>query len=398
MPAKTRPRPRPSSATGPRDVADIMLSWLGLGLVSCTPLQTLWAGYGHIVSITARSPSSHETTRLVLKLISPPPGNDEGHLRKMLSYEVEQEFYTTIAPSLPQNVAVAHCLASTHDMAGRPGSENLHGVMAMLLTDLRPDFPIAGSKRGLLPPRAVYAALDWLARFHSHSARGVEDMESYLLPPLEEADRRKKGLGGSKLWLNGGYTYLATRRGELAELADSDSEWNTALCSPDKEIGRNVADAVAAVLTPRGRTSESVIHGDVKSENLFTTRAGDKVAFFDFQYVGLGLGVCDLAKLFTCSVPEEMLADSVPHLLGMQSGERGLLERYRATLIEKRGEGGYEWEEMVRHWETALVDWCRFQASWGFWGNTEWLEARVRHILADAGWRTWLKNELQYTK
>ncbi|BEJ10790.1 hypothetical protein CspHIS471_0102120 [Cutaneotrichosporon sp. HIS471] len=37
-------------------------------------------------------------------------------------------------------------------------------------------------------------------------------------------------------------------------------------------------------------------------------------------------------------------------------------------------------------------------ASWGFWGNTEWLEARVRHILADAGWRTWLKNELKYTK
>jgi hypothetical protein len=50
---------------------------------------------------------------------------------------------------------------------------------------------------------------------------------------------------------------------------------------------------------------------------------------------------------------------------------------------------------LVRHWETALVDWCRFQASWGFWGNTEWLEARVRSILADQGWRNWLEDDIK---
>ena len=48
----------------------------------------------------------------------------------------------------------------------------------------------------------------------------------------------------------------------------------------------------------------------------------------------------------------------------------------------------------MRHWEAALVDWCRFQASWGFWGNTEWLQARVRSILADEGWREWLLREV----
>jgi hypothetical protein len=43
----------------------------------------------------------------------------------------------------------------------------------------------------------------------------------------------------------------------------------------------------------------------------------------------------------------------------------------------------YEWEIFVGHWEVALVDWLRFGASWGFWGNVSWLQARVRWILAE---------------
>jgi thiamine kinase-like enzyme len=157
----------------------------------------------------------------------------------------------------------------------------------------------------------------------------------------------------------------------------------------------------ALFLTPRGRPIESYIHGDVKSENLFTTTNGEQVAFFDFQYVGLGLGVCDLAKLFTCSVPLQMLVgdawhehEPLPEKLTMREGERGLLTRYRAYLLRNQEESMYEWDTFRRHWETALVDWCRFQASWGFWGNTEWLEARVRSILCDQGWRDWLQENI----
>jgi hypothetical protein len=43
----------------------------------------------------------------------------------------------------------------------------------------------------------------------------------------------------------------------------------------------------------------------------------------------------------------------------------------------------YEWDIFLAHWEAALVDWLRFQASWGFWGNRLWLEARVRYVLAE---------------
>jgi aminoglycoside phosphotransferase (APT) family kinase protein len=136
---------------------------------------------------------------------------------------------------------------------------------------------------------------------------------------------------------------------------------------------------------------QTLIHGDVKSENLFTIQSGEEVAFYDFQYTGLGLGVCDLAKLFTCSVPLGMLVESeyVDDVLTMQEGEKKLLQRYQEKVKIVSGKE-YEWDMLVQHWEIALVDWLRFQASWGFWGNTEWLEARVRSILGDEQWRSTL--------
>ncbi|KAL8303194.1 hypothetical protein RB597_005200 [Gaeumannomyces tritici] len=425
----------------PRRVAEIMLSWLGLELVSCVELQSLWAGYGHICALQAKvadaaklpqglaaAASDSSNVALILKLISPPrqrgaKAMNEGHLRKMLSYEVEQYFYQQVAPSLPKDdVAVAECFASTRDerfLDSSPEARGLGGVTATIMTDLRSRFPVAGEKRAVLSSRQIHSALDWLAKFHGTtrvllSPRVAErlevGLEDYLLPPLEEAKRRQNGTlqtdgsksaAGSKLWLNGGYTYLATRRKEYQSLVrDGYSEWSAAFCRPTS--GSSVAEMAAKFLTPTGRPFESYIHGDVKSENLFTTAQGDRVAFYDFQYVGLGLGVCDLAKLFTCSVPLEMLTSSdeggLPEALPMEQEERSLVEAYRQTLLTTiRGDNDdmrlpYDDNDMfLRHWETALVDWCRFQASWGFWGNTEWLEARVRSILADEGWRQWLK-------
>ncbi|PYI01652.1 hypothetical protein BO78DRAFT_401199 [Aspergillus sclerotiicarbonarius CBS 121057] len=404
----------------PSRVARLMLSRHSLELISCTPLQTLWAGYGHICAITARATTPEAATRLstlcgveshgvgtryplILKLIAPPRGRtgneeDEGHLRKMFSYEVEQVFYSEIVPRLGDTVAVAGCLASTRGMAET--QDEFQGLMAMIMVDLRPRFPVAGGKRSALTPTQVHGALDWLAGFHSASWNLLPDtLEAYVLPPLQESRRRQLGQdAGSGLWLNGGYTYLETRRTEYDALVqDMESEWSDVLCRGSDGDPMSVAEMAALALSARGRPMESYIHGDVKSENLFTTTQGNQVAFFDFQYVGLGLGVCDLAKLFTCSVPLEMLADvqePLPEQLTMQEGERRLLEWYRTRLLEGEASDRYTWDIFQRHWEVALVDWCRFQASWGFWGNTEWLETRVRSILHDPEWRAWLKSDI----
>ncbi|KAJ6145795.1 hypothetical protein N7470_009690 [Penicillium chermesinum] len=360
-------------ANDPRHVASLMLSWNSLELVSITTLQTLWAGYGKICGLTVRATTAEaaehlsqlcgvdtgavgSTYPLILKLISPPkqkldhdnPTQNEGHLRKILSYEVEQYFYTEVVPLLGDDIAVAKCLSSTRNMKGKEGEAELEGLTATIMVDLRPKYPIAGEKRGVLNHTQVHGALEWLASFHRRSwdlNLLQNGLDPYVLPPIEEYLRRQdpEKTPGSSLWLNGGYTYLATRRTEFASLQADNSEWSFAFGSPlTPDSQAPVADEIASFLTPWGesRLVESYIHGDVKSENLFTSTEGNKVAFFDFQYVGLGLGVCDLAKLFTCSVPLELLTDHpepLPDQLEMCEPEARLLKRYQTRLL--RGEG-----------------------------------------------------------
>ncbi|KAH7034795.1 uncharacterized protein B0I36DRAFT_316967 [Microdochium trichocladiopsis] len=445
-------------------VASALLARAGHWLMWCRKYQTLWAGYGFICELKAADETRDDNglgIPMILKLVTRPPAGqdgaegeeDEGHLRKMFSYQVERHFYSSIAPRLraEHGVAVAECIASTAGTpeldgpgAGEVKVNNSHnasdesildGVVAVLMTDLRVEFPVPGEKRSELSERQVSATLDWLARFHGSTwaQSRKEELTELVLPPLQEFERRKtrrgSGNGGqetvggtNKLWLNGGYTYLATRRKEfsslLDQLDDGEAEWAQALCRPLQRgatEGPCVAEMVAHVLTPRGdRDYETLIHGDVKSENLYTTSEHDRVAFFDFQYVGLGLGVCDLAKLFTCSVPLELLIGGgvdrskaramIGHELSMEKGEEALLREYHGLLLKEDATAGaegtrqYDWDLFVRHWETALVDWHRFQVSWGQWGNVDWLEARVRAILRDEGWRMWLQAEYDKSK
>lgn len=376
-----------------KDVASALLAEQGLNLLSISLLQSLWAGYGQICRLNAAD-ASGQTSSYILKLITPPPtrAGDEGHTRKILSYQVEQYFYSHLAPQLPASVPVAKCLASINQH--HPDGTS---TTAMILNDLKRDFPVAGEKHGALSPVQVNAALDWLASFHGFWWPRVKDFDGtkLVLPPLEEIKRNGQDASEKTVWSNGGYTYLATRRKEYASLAnDDDSEWTKPLTEPLRSQSQSISELVAAFLTPSvsGQSPigsyQTLIHGDVKSENLFTSQSGEEVAFYDFQYTGLGLGVCDLAKLFTCSVPLSMLVvdEDVPHVSKMQDGEKRLLERYWKKLKET-SKKEYDWEIFVQHWEVALIDWLRFQASWGFWGNTEWLEARVRSIVADERWR-----------
>lgn len=373
-------------------VANDLLNPKNLKVISSSVIQQLWSGYGTISRLKA-IPSTDVTTErlsarsLILKHVTSAsdPQKTEGHLRKLISYQVEQYFYTVLAPLMPEDIGVAQALASSSD-----GSS-----MAMIITDLRDQYPVACEKRGELDQTQVYAALSWLAKFHGFWWQRVDEVKAkgWRLPPLEEGNSIQK----EGVWLNGGYTYLATRRTEYGALQDDeDSEWAGKLCVPTLNQKSSIAELVADVLSPTSSSRspitayETLIHGDVKSENLFATSTGSAVAFFDFQYVGLGLGVCDLAKLFTCSVPSEVLEEQDSReSRDMAGGERMLLEFYQRTVQKASGKS-YPWELLEMHWKTALVDWLRFQASWGFWGNTDWLESRVRHILKDEAWTAWL--------
>ncbi|KAF1938373.1 hypothetical protein EJ02DRAFT_27605, partial [Clathrospora elynae] len=385
----------------PNEVASALLAERGLQLQSLKSIQSLWAGYGEICRVIAtqdafpdENSGAQESQSYILKLVTPPPtkADDEGHTRKILSYQVEQYFYSNLAPQMPASIPVAKCLASVnaHHADGT-------SITAMMLSDLRQQYPVAGEKRNVLTPTQVFAALDWLSGFHGFWWPRAKSLKgsSLVLPPLQEVQRDGQDAVNKTIWLNGGYTYLATRRTEYNTLAkDYEAEWNEPLTDWVDGEDFSISEIAAAFLAPKEsgwspiKSYQTLIHGDVKSENLFTSTSGEEVAFYDFQYVGLGLGVCDLAKFFTCSVPLSMLVSDkqIPRELDMQEGEKQLLQRYWERLREV-GTQEYKWGIFIRHWETALVDWLRFQASWGFWGNTEWLEARVRSILKDQEWK-----------
>ncbi|KAF2211626.1 hypothetical protein CERZMDRAFT_43172 [Cercospora zeae-maydis SCOH1-5] len=380
--------------------ASELLKHMNLDLRGYTVLQTLWQGYGYVCSVEGIGNVGGSSHSVILKYVKPPLSRDaesEGHIRKVISYSVEQHFYTTLAPLLPPEIAIAKC----------HGSIEAGGKVALLLEDLRTRFPVAGEKRATLKTTQVHAAIDWLAKFHGfwHANLSEASKHRLRLPPLQEVQRKDAAVEDGTadgVWLNGGYTYLSTRRSEFDCLRqDVTSEWSRALCASKANSAPCVAEQVAKLLSPATVTSRSglgdylsLVHGDVKSENLFTTASGEAVAFFDFQYVGLGCGLSDLAKLFTCSVPEDLLhepkgGDGPPSTLAMGQGEAALLNSYRKAFEEASGKT-YPWDLFLMHWQTALTDWLRFQASWGFWGNTEWLEARCRSILADEEWRNWL--------
>lgn len=82
------------------------------------------------------------------------------------------------------------------------------------------------------------------------------------------------------------------------------------------------------------------------------------MAFFDFQYVGFGCGLSDVAKLFTCSVERDLLfldeagedeEERMGMAMGMGKGEERLLKHYQHILENVSGKE-YSWEVLVMHW------------------------------------------------
>ena len=73
--------------------------------------------------------------------------------------------------------------------------------------------------------------------------------------------------------------------------------------------------------------------------------------------------------------------EEVRRRVGEMGGERG--ERARGRVE------GWAWERFERQVECAVVDWWRFMAGWGVWGNGWVGEERVRGIVErweEGGW------------
>jgi len=341
--AAPRPVGMPLASKSEADVlkADVLKA-LGPGaeVLSCIDLQQLWAGYGMVHAVHAKR-GDNEEVRLIVKRVRAPQideGDQVGHARKLKSYQVEAAFYRHVAPRLltpPHEVSLPTPLLL---------SEEGPGMLSLVMSDLSVAFPDSSPQRGTLGRSDADAALDFLARFHA--AHWEE-------PPRAD------------LWEQGGYWPLATRHAELAQMRAEWAQLQAAAPAIDRRV-RGLPRDGGDGAPPRLRF-RTLVHGDFKAANLlFSHGAGGarRCAAYDLQYCGGGYAGADLVMLLVSAV-----GDMTPVL------EATMLQAYLARLeaeLDARGRAGRAppLAELTRQYELCLLDFLRFLAGWGMWGDT----------------------------
>lgn len=186
---------------------------------STTRIATLWSNYGSIERVALRPAgkshknSGHDTNRfIIVKTVSPPwvEDQDEGHLRKLLSYEVERWFYYNLSARLPHEAKVAVPYSLNE-------GEGSNAPIRLLMEDLSVDYPYPA--RGSLGLDDTRSVLSWLARFHGTFWGIQEEDIAKIPPPLQYTGGSKDGI-----WEQGTYWYLDTRREEMDNVG-TDHAW-----------------------------------------------------------------------------------------------------------------------------------------------------------------------------
>ncbi len=286
-------------------------------------IQSLWSGYGVIqrAELGGVTPS-----RVVIKHIDLSHarenrrgwGGDLSHQRKVRSYQVEKTFYESFS-----NACRARCR-----VPGFVAAQELDGESGwvIVLEDL--DAAGFGQRKSSVGRRDVNACLDWLASFHAtfmnYAAEG--------------------------LWPVGTYWHLGTRPDEFDAMP----------AGPLKRAAKTIDARLNAA------KFQTLVHGDAKVANFcFSDTGEDAVAAVDFQYVGRGCGMKDVAYFISSCLSEDEAAEQQQELLAYY------FRQLQAALLPLRIELEFsaletEWRELYPY---AWADFCRFLSGWspGHW-------------------------------
>ncbi|KAF3204141.1 hypothetical protein TWF191_002316 [Orbilia oligospora] len=328
---------------------------------STTQICSLWSNYGSITRIHISSPKK---TTLILKSILPPNSNsnsnsptsqsppDESHLRKLISYRVERYFYSHLSPHLSplQSTKVAEAI-SINDSTGQ-----------LLLEDLSTSYPV--TCYGSLSIHPTTTVLTWLAGFHATfwapeiSPILSSKIGSPTAVPAPLSVQSPTTTAG--IWERGGYWYLATRTDELNALKDDWHAEDKYLLPWAKDIDRRIQS--------ENKQWKTLIH-DLKA------------ALYDFQYCGISTPAVDLVYFIGTTVDRSLLKN-LDNLLAIYY--TNLKQAYEATHEGKKleEETGYSYNTLKEQWDVALVDWMRFMAGWGTWGNWRWVREQAQTIVS----------------
>ena len=259
-------------------------------------LQNLWGGYGELRRLHLQGRPS-----LILKCVQPPAYEraSVSDRRKRRSYEVEQAWYQ--GPAAHSQARLAACY----------GTESAGEIRLLLLEDL--------ANAGFIPgrPPQIGAGLRWLARFHA----------SYL-------GSRPDGLGEQ-----GSYWHLDTRQDEFQRM-------------PEGEL-KQAAHGLDRIL--KEARYQTLLHGDSKPAN-FLWKNAEEAAAVDFQYVGVGCGIRDVAYFLDCCLSYN----------GSENQAETWLDFYFQALRQARPDLPADLEaEWRRLYPVAWADYARFMQGWG---------------------------------
>lgn len=297
-------------------------------------IQQLWSGYGSIIRYSMEG-GSHPTV-IVKHIRLPQPehhprgwNTDLSHQRKLKSYQVETEWYKTYSKQCDDACRVPHCLAI----------ETFEDEVMIVLEDL--DAAGFDVRKTSVRLKDMYACLDWLANFHA----------TFLHSEPEG------------LWPTGTYWHLETRPDELKELKDRSL----------KEAASEIDD------TLKNAQFQTFVHGDAKLANFCFPSHGNKVAAVDFQYVGKGCGMKDVAYFIGSCLYEE----------DCEKYEGELLNAYFKSLETACAihHPTLSFPELKSEWEAlypfAWTDFHRFIKGWspGHWKIHSYSERISREVI-----------------
>jgi hypothetical protein len=325
------------------DVRNIILQATGADTVfHVEDIQSLWSGYGKIMRYGLKG---CDRDSVVVKHVKLPQENnhprgwntDYSHQRKIRSYQVETAWYRDWSYMCDVHCRLAACLAL----------ESCDDEFLMVFEDL--DASGFVLRKDAVSTHDMQACLRWLAYFHAIFMA-----------------QQPKGL-----WQIGTYWHLDTRPHELEVLNDKGL--------------KAAATAIDAMLN--NARFKTFVHGDAKLANFCfaetNTQADTHVAAVDFQYVGGGCGMKDVAYFIgSCLYEEdcERLEDKILDYYFTQL--KVALAKYQPNIDANAVE--QEWRDL---YPVAWTDFHRFVKGWspGHWKIHGYSEKLAKRIIAKLG-------------
>lgn len=299
-------------------------------------IQNLWSGYGSIIRLglvgSSRQSVVVKHVRLPIQDQHPRGWNtDRSHQRKIKSYRVETEWYRTYAAQCDHHCRIPECLAV----------DRLNDEVWIILEDLNTaGYP---ERKTNLNIESINACLTWLANFHA----------TFL------------GTAPKELWPIGTYWHLDTRPDEWNDLDDIE------LKKAAKAIDQRLQDS----------PYQTLVHGDAKLANFCFSADGEKVAAVDFQYVGGGCGMKDVAYFIGSCLDEKQCDQLEDQLLSYY------FQALRTALIKK--DNKVDLNALEQSWRdlypVAWTDFHRFLKGWspGHWKINSYSERLARTVISE---------------